>query len=108
MSDIGCKTCAFNAQLLHKDMPFGCFANQQYAIDTGCYETPQKMNKDEQVRLWSNWTKNHPNWQNTPHIKYWYYCDSQKEFDKFIKAYPDVNHAPNDSWKSMYDILILK
>lgn len=108
MEAIGCQTCEYNAHLFHKDMPYGCWCDQQHAIGTGCYEIPQVLNKKRQAELWLEWIKNHPNWQGTPHIKYWYYCDTQKEFDEFIKAYPDAEHAPNSSWKSMYDILVLE
>lgn len=108
MSDIGCKTCMYNSHLLHKDLPFGCFNNQAIAIDTECFKQPQKLDKQGQKTLWDNWKKNHPNWKGTPHIVFWYYCETQKDFDEFIKMYPDVEHAPNESWKSMYETLTLK
>ena len=54
------------------------------------------------------WIKNHPSWKGIPHLVLWYYMETEEDYLEFLKHYPDVEHAPNESWKSMYNTLILK
>lgn len=100
-----CGKCAYNAKLLHKDMPFGCFGAQGW---DECWL--ERHNDDDSYckRVQNNWIKNHPNWKGIPHMKYWFYAESPEEFEEFLKMYPDKEHAPNESWIDMYDEIILK
>lgn len=101
-----CDNCPYNAKLLHKDMPFGCF-------NSWCDE-PSSSNKrpimvvSTMKQVQDEWIKTHPHWKGKPHIKWWYYETDAKKFDEFLKMYPDREHAPNKSWESMYDIIVLK
>lgn len=95
-----CDKCALNASRLHPDLPFGCFNSW---CDGDGYVKGDPM-KNYYVK---DWIKKHSNWKGTPHLKYWFYCTDQKEFDDFIKAYPKEN-MPNESWASMYEEITLK
>lgn len=99
-----CDKCYLNAKFLHKDLPFGCFASW---CDLNENEAPKVLDFEAMKREHNNWIKNHPGWKGKPHMRYWYYCRDNEEFEKFIKLHPDVEHRPNDSWTDMYDIITL-
>ena len=94
-----CANCPYNAKLLHPKMPFGCFLNW-------CDGKPSSFDKTNPKTVHDEWIKNHPNWKGVPHIKYWFYID-EESFNEFLNKYPDVEHAPNDSWKDMYEVITL-
>lgn len=100
MENNPCANCPYNAKLLHPKIPFGCFLSW-------CDGEPSSFKMINPKIVHNEWIKNHQNWRKTPHIKYWYYADNEEEFNKFLDKYPDIEHAPNDSWKSMYDIITL-
>lgn len=95
-----CSKCELFSGKLHKDLPFGCFGCQ-LGLE-GC------MGESNDTSYREKWIKNHPSWKGIPHLVLWYYMKTEEDYLEFLKHYPDVEHAPNESWKSMYDTLILK
>jgi len=98
-----CSSCCYCAKNLHPGLPFGAFCEPN--IDMDC-SGPVK-GKIEELECVKEWIRNHPDWKGKPHMRYWYFCHDEKDFERFIHMHPDREHAPNDSWLDMYDIITL-